>query len=402
MGIFKKKTENRSGNITENTESGLLQALIGSSQMDKSKAMAIPTVRACVNVIANTISTLPIKLYKRENDGKIVEVLNDNRTKLLYDDTCDALTSAQFWRAITEDYLLGKGGYAYINKVKGKVASLHYVDETNVQILKNIDPIFKDYEINVVGKSYQPFEFMKFLRHTKDGASGSSVVSENALALAVAYYSLKFEYALVIKGGNKKGFLKSEKKLTDAAMQSLKENWQNLYSNNSENMMVLNDGLNFQETSSTSVEMQLNENKLTNSGELSMLFGVPNSIIRGNANDQDTKNFLKYCLIPVLNDYECTLDRDLLLEKEKGFYFFAFDTRELTRGSIKERYEAYKTGIEANFLQIDEVRQAEDMEELGLDFIRLGLADVLYNPKTKEVYTPNTGQTATINVKGGE
>ncbi len=33
------------------------------------------------------------------------------------------------------------------------------------------------------------------------------------------------------------------------------------------------------------------------------------------------------------------------------------------------------------------------------DFIKLGLNDVLYNPKTKEVYTPNTNQTAKIDEK---
>ena len=32
------------------------------------------------------------------------------------------------------------------------------------------------------------------------------------------------------------------------------------------------------------------------------------------------------------------------------------------------------------------------MEPLGLNFIKLGLQDVFYNPKTKEVFTPNTGK----------
>ena len=36
------------------------------------------------------------------------------------------------------------------------------------------------------------------------------------------------------------------------------------------------------------------------------------------------------------------------------------------------------------------------MEPLGLNFIKLGLQDVLYNPETKELFTPNTGITQNL------
>lgn len=69
-----------------------------------------------------------------------------------------------------------------------------------------------------------------------------------------------------------------------------------------------------------------------------------------------------------------------------------------------------KPALESNFMQIDEVRFAEDMEPLGLSWIRLGLQDVLYDPKTKTIYTPNTNQTSVmgetiasgLKQKGGE
>lgn len=95
--------------------------------------------------------------------------------------------------------------------------------------------------------------------------------------------------------------------------------------------------------------------------------------------------------IPLMTTIQCALNKDLLLEREKGQFYFAFDTKELLRGDMKTRFAAYKTALDANFMQIDEVRYAEDMEPLGLDWIRLGLQDVLYNPKTHELFTPNTG-----------
>ena len=128
--------------------------------------------------------------------------------------------------------------------------------------------------------------------------------------------------------------------------------------------------------------------------------------------ENDMNQFIRAC-VAVMTDIECSLNRDLLMESEKGHYYWSFDTKELTRGSIKERYEAYKIGLEKNFLQIDEVRQKEDMEPLGIDWLQLNLNTVFYNPETKEIYTPNTnasmnlenGQgasTATVSTKGGE
>ena len=37
----------------------------------------------------------------------------------------------------------------------------------------------------------------------------------------------------------------------------------------------------------------------------------------------------------------------------------------------------------SNCMQIDEVRYLENLEPLGLNFIKLGLQDVLFNPQTK-------------------
>ena len=93
---------------------------------------------------------------------------------------------------------------------------------------------------------------------------------------------------------------------------------------------------------------------------------------------------------------QCALNRDFLLEKEKGIYYWAFDTKELLKGDMKERFDAYKTALDANFMQIDEVRYAEDLEPLGLSWVKLGLQDVLYDPKTKRIYTPNTNKTSTM------
>jgi phage portal protein BeeE len=89
-------------------------------------------------------------------------------------------------------------------------------------------------------------------------------MEDNPLLLSVSYCELTYEENLVRKGGNKRGFLKSPNKLTDQAMDALKAAFRRLYQNSEENVVVLNNGIDFKEASNTSVEMQLNENKRTN------------------------------------------------------------------------------------------------------------------------------------------
>ena len=400
MGIFNWKRKVRAETVEPEASDVLLRALVGSEELTKKQALEIPEVSACIDLIAGTVASMPVKLYVQK-DAEVEEVKKDRRLRLLNKDTGDTLTAKQFWKATIEDYYLDKGGYAYINATK----SLHYVEAAYVNPVKNEDPIFKDYNLYVHDKVYYPWEFLKILRKTKDGCTSVPLLEEKQLVFSVAYETYKYEQNLVKKGGNKRGFLKSAKKLSESAMDALKEGFRNLYSNSKENVIVLNDGVEFQEASNTSVEMQLNENKKADGNAITSVFAVPYAMITGKATKEDRENYLRFCIMPLLADIECSLDRDLLREDEKETMYFAFDTKELTRGSIEERYKAYEIGLRNNFLQVDEVRDKEDLEPLGINWIRLGLDSVLYDPKTNTVYTPNTNETKKMSeqiMKGGE
>ena len=52
-------------------------------------------------------------------------------------------------------------------------------------------------------------------------------------------------------------------------------------------------------------------------------------------------------------------------------------------------------------MQIDEIRYQEDLPPLGLKFVRLGLQDVLYDPETNTIYTPNTDRLAAVGTQRG-
>jgi len=369
----------------------LLKALINGETINRDMAKSIPAVAKNVDMICNTIAMIPIKLYK-DNNGSVEEV-KDTRVNLLNDDTKDTLTGVQFKKALVEDYLLGKGGYAYIRKSRNKVLSLHYVEDNKISFTTNTDPIFKKYDILVNGKTYKDFEYIKILRNTKDGSSGISVVNQVSKALETAYQELKYQFSILKSGGNKKGFLRSEHKLSQESIDALKTAWHNLYSDDSENKcIVLNDGLDFKESSNSSVEMQLNETKRGLKEDINDIFHIKD-------NFADT---FKEAIQPIIAEIECSLNRDLLLESEKSNYFFAFDLKEILKGSLKERYEAYKIAKETGWLTPNEIRYLENYDKIdGLDIIAMSLGNVIYDIETKEYYTPNTDSSKSIG-NGGD
>ena len=262
------------------------------------------------------------------------------------------------------------------------------MEDIYITVLKNFKPIFKDYVILVLGEEHKPYEFIKLLRNTKDGATGVGLTQELSKALETAYDTLIYQLSLVKSGGNKKGFLKAQRRLGQEEIDTLKRAWRNMYANNSENVVVLNNGLEFQESSNSSVEMQLNENKNTLAKEINTIFHI---------SDNFDLTF-KEAIYPIIKAFETALNRDLLLEKEKKDHFFEFDVKEIIKSSLKERYESYKMAKETGFMTLNEIRRAENMDYVeGLDVVNVGLGAVLYDVKTHKYYTPNTDTSADLN-----
>ena len=364
----------------------LISALMNGDKLTREQALTIPAVSANIDFIAGSIASMPVKLYKRKGES-VEEVIGDPRTRLLNNDTGDTLDGFQMKKALVTDYFLGKGGYAYIQKYRNEVTGLFYVQDDYIVINYNFQPINKSYIIYVEDGEYKPYDFIKLLRNTKTGAWGESIIKELGDALTSAYQTQLYQLGLVKTGGNKRGFLKSERRLGVEEIAALKNAWRNLYANNTENVVVLNNGLDFKEAANTSVEMQLNESIETLGKQIDKIFHVYD-------NFYDT---FKFGIYPVIKAFETALNRDLLLEKEKNKYFFEFDVKEIVKANIKERYEVYRMAKECGFMTKNEMRRAENMNEVeGLDVVDLGLGAALYDINTHTYYTPNTDSQAQL------
>ena len=405
MGIFNRLFERRSADFDESGLGLELKALSQSKPVTVRDALGIPAISGCVELISGVVAGLPIRLY-REKDGVVTEVKDDYRLQLLNDETGDLLDALQWKKALVRDYLLPGGGYSFVDWAGNRIQGIYYVAPYDVSVDKNADPIFKRADFLIGGAAYREWQVLRILRNTVDGVTGQGVVSDSAQHIEVMLEALQYEQNL-FKTGARRGFLKAAKKLTRDALDELKAAIKRMFSNSSpESLVVLNGGLEYQAAGQTAVDAQLNENKATNAREVCRLFCLSPKLFEGGATAEDRRISAAQGIIPVVNALQSAVNRFCLLETEKsasnegGVLYFVIDTDELLQGSMLERYQAYEIAARNSIMQLDEIRYREDLSPLGLNFLKLGLDTVLYDPKTGECYTPNTDKVAKLSGRG--
>lgn len=393
MGIFDRFKAKQNEEALTPDNGVILSALLNDgSTLTKDQIKDIPQVAADLDMVASIFAIIPFRLYQKakDDDGNdiVIRLDDDTRVRLLNYDTNDTVDPYMLKKAMCEDYFIGHngGGYAYIDRNGNTIKAIRYVKSDDVEAYdRSINPIFRDVYIAVNAHPYDPFNFLKLLRNSKDGVTGESIVDEVNAALKVSYEALKYQYGILKKGGSKKGFLQTNHVVEGDALDALRENWRRLYSNDNEKAVVLNAGLEFKETSSSTAEMQLDETKQTLNKEIDAIFHM----------SDDLETFIRRAVLPIGTAFETALNSTLLLEREKADHYWEADYSELLKASMRERFTAYKLAKESGWVTVNEIRKWENLKDIeGMDVLNVGLSAALYSVDGElnrdRFYVPNT------------
>lgn len=387
FNFFKKEKRSTENDVIADVLNGL-SPLVNGKTITKQQAMSIPVVTKSVNWIASVISGLPIKMYKRTDKG-YVEVYDDYRLPLLNNYSGNCMTANDLKKQLITDLLLDGNGYAYISKLGNKIEKLSYIPTNKLTYTESVDNINKIVNIWVDGKQVQDYNVFRLVNNTKNGVSGIGFVSDCQDLLSTILGSLQYENSS-ISSGVRRGFLKSKAKLDKDKMDELKQAWKRLTNPNQSDVLVLNAGIEFEDASSTATESQLSQNKTINMHQILAYFGLPTNFFEG-ANSDSYLTAVRIAVLPIVKQLVTALNNYLLLESEKQDLKFDIDTSELLRINANERFTAYQTGLSSGILTIDEVRRMENLPVLDMQYLKLGLGDVLYNIKDGSIFVPNTG-----------
>ena len=172
--------------IDDIKDDGITDFKIDNIPLTREIAMKITALNEGINQIADSISALPVYLYKREDDGSRQKV-KDKRNKLLNLENSKHSTSYNMKKNLIMDFLFYGNGYLDINRdIKNEIISLMHIPYKEVQLI-DVNPINKreaEYQYSYWGMTNEFHEVLNLVRNPyKDQLNGVGVLEEGSMAL---------------------------------------------------------------------------------------------------------------------------------------------------------------------------------------------------------------------------
>ncbi len=341
-------------------------------------ALKVATVFSAIKIMAESVSKLPLKVYREDENG-IQRATNHYLNRLLKLRPNPHMSTTSFFSALETQLNLFGNSYASIEyDRKGKVIGLWPVDSSKITVyIDNIGLLNSNtkiwYVANVDGQQIkvQPHEILHF-KHglTLDGLVGIPPLEYLKNTVENAGQSEKFINNFYKQGLQVKGLVQYVGDLDNKAKQKFREEFESMSSGlkNSHRIALMPIGYQFVPMSLSMHDAQFLENNELTIRQIANAIGVKvhqlNDLSRSTHTniEQQNRDFYDSSLMARLTMYEQEMTYKLFLDSEidQGIYT-KFNIDAILRGDLKTRYEAYRIGIQTGFLMPNEARAKEDM-----------------------------------------
>jgi HK97 family phage portal protein len=339
-------------------------------------AMTVPAVASAVELIAEAVGTLPVKLFVRNAKGKEADPAHP-AFRLAHDESNDWTSAAELRTQLTRDALLyDVGGFALANRVDGRVIEFIRLDPTTVTV-KTDEATSEPYYLVREGKRNVRHHYRDILhiRAFDDAAPITRAREAIGLALTLEQAASK----LFANGARPSGILKSGQ--NPAGLEKVKAAWNAAFGNGSSGTAVMPNDTEYQPLAMTSVDAQFLEQRRFQTEEIARAFRVPPTMLfdlmRGTWSNtaQMDQQFMKYTLRPWLDAWEWAYARVLLTPEERITRYFEFITADLMTLDPALRTEIYGKLVAMRAMTPNEVRAGHNLPALPD-------GDTLQNPYT--------------------
>lgn len=167
--------------------------------------MRCAPVAAATGIISSTLATLPAKVFIRTGDGKEPDSKHP-AYKLVHDDANDFTSAGELRAQLAGDAMLHGGGYAYANRVNGKVIEFNRLEPTSITVDRDAHgaPVFRQ----KVGTTTRTYSFRDILYIPSPLGISYVTAAREAIAL---YLRLEMHTAnLFGRGGRPSGLLSTK------------------------------------------------------------------------------------------------------------------------------------------------------------------------------------------------
>jgi HK97 family phage portal protein len=339
-------------------------------------AVTIAAVFACVRLLAEGVSMLPLKLYRRLPGGGKQEERDHPLSKILRRMPNSMQTSLEFREMITGHVVLRGNAYSKIeiDKRSGQVLSLTPLNPARMRPYLNDNGVllYEYRKPDGTALKYTADEILHLRGLSSDGMQGLSVVTLARECLGVSLATEDHANRLFANKATPGGVLTHPQHFeTDEAFLRFKKSWHEATSGgNAHGTAILEDGMKWEQIGLSAEDSQFLQTRKFQKTEIATWFNVPPHMIgdleRATFSniEQMSLNFVTYSLMPWLKRWEEKLNLSLISEDEQDDLFFEFLIDGQLRGDTAARTAYYVAALTNGWLCPDEVREMENRNPL--------------------------------------
>ncbi|WP_150325132.1 phage portal protein, partial [Enterobacter hormaechei] len=333
------------------------------------KAIKLSAVWACVRLLSESISTLPLKIYVRQPDGSRKAATDHPAYSVLCRRPNSEMTPSRFMLMVVASICLR--GNAFIEKkfIANRLVSLVPLLPQNM-VVKRLTTGALEYKYTENGNErIIPVKNMMHIRgFGLDGVCGMMPTMAGVDVFGAAMSVDEAAAKIFENGLQSTGFLSSENALTKEQRDRLRQNLQSFIgSKNAGKLMVLENKLTYQNVTMNPEAAQLLESRSFSIEEICRWFRVPPYMVGHTTKQSSWASslegmnllFLTHTLRPLLVNIEQEIGRCLLDSDDEVFAEFSVEG--LLRADSAGRAAYYTSALQNGWMSRNDVRRLENM-----------------------------------------
>lgn len=339
-------------------------------------ALTVSAVWSAVRIIAETIASLPLHVYERQEKGKKI-AYNHPLNQVLSVLPNDEQTTVELLEFVLSNLLMRGTGYCEkVHNSRGVVIGLEPLYTKFMYPDRDLSgQLVFDYQETGNARVYMGDHLWRTAGLGSNGVTGHSPISLGRESLGVALSAEEQAAKLFSNGLQPSVLFEKDGVLSDTAFERLKnELKEKSGSANAYEAMILEDSLKANQIGFTAEDSQFLESRKFQIAEVARWFRVPLHMLAeldkstNNNIEHQSIEFVMHTIRPWVKRLEASMLRDLFTPSQRAQHFTEFKIDGLLRGDIKSRYEAYGKAINDGWMNRNEARQFENMNsEDGLD-----------------------------------
>lgn len=336
-------------------------------------SLSLSAVWGCVNLISGSISSLPLQLYRGDDDGDRVMLRSHPLYRVLHDSPNADQTALDFWDFMAMSLELWGNAYARIERLGGKVVALVPVWPNRISVRRETGGVLR-YRWTDSGRQYDlPEDDVLHVRGPGgDPLGGMSTLSFARRTFGLALAADESASGFYRNGMRPSGVLKFSEWLSDENREIARKYMADEFigAANAGKPFVAEGGVEWQSLTMPLDDAQLLETRSFSVEEVCRIFGVPPVLVQHHSKtsswptgvEQQVLIFQKFTLRRRLKRLEQAMEKQLLTEAERQSGMrIEFNLEGLLRGDSAGRAAFYKSALNDGWMTINEVRAKENL-----------------------------------------